>query len=100
MSGGSHGYVYSSIDYELVGNMKDREMDDLMKDIVKVAHDIEWWDSSDISEDTYRKTVREFKEKWFGSNREERLKGYVDDAISDAKKEMYKLLGIVEDKNE
>lgn len=93
MSGGSHNYICYKIEDELVGYMYDRELDDLMKDIAKLAHDLEWFDSSDIGLDTYRETVRKFKEKWFGGDREERLKGYVDDAVSNLREELYSLIG-------
>lgn len=93
MSGGSHDYVCSKIEYELVGYMKDDELNDLMKDIVKLAHDLEWADSGDISDEDYFETVKEFKEKWFKQDRNDRLKEYVDEKIENLKKEIYRLLG-------
>lgn len=93
MSGGSHDYVCSKIEYELVGYMKDDELNDLMKDIVKLAHDLEWADSGDISDEDYFETVKEFKEKWFKQDRNDRLKKYVDEKIENLKKEIYRLLG-------
>ena len=50
MSGGSHNYIYYQIEENLCGQMKDAELNDLMDDIVKLAHDLEWADSCDISE--------------------------------------------------
>lgn len=96
MSGGSCNYAYVHIREDLVGRMHDAELDDLMKDIVTLAHDLEWWDSGDIGEDDYRETVKWFKEKWFADSRDERLKGYVDEAIEKLKTEMYDLLGVEE----
>lgn len=93
MSGGSHNYVYYQIEENLCGQMKDAELNDLMKDVAKLAHDLEWADSCDISEETYFKTVNKFKAKWFGSVREDRLKKYIDKAIERAKKELYTLVG-------
>lgn len=93
MSGGSHGYICYRIEEQLVGKMNDRELDDLMKDIVELAHDLEWYDSSDIGRDSYFATVRKFKEKWFGGDREERLKGYVDSAVDNLREELYSLIG-------
>ena len=65
MSGGSYSYVYCKVENECVGRMFDRQLDEMMKDLVKVLHDLEWWQSSDTGEDTYRMAVTEFKKKWF-----------------------------------
>lgn len=96
MSGGSKNYVCFRIEEELVGQMHDAELDDLMKDIVTLAHDLEWWQSGDYCESDYRDAVKWFKEKWFVNSREARLKGYVDDAVEKLKTEMYDLLGVEE----
>lgn len=45
MSGGSFDYGYTRIEYDYAGYMQDREMDDLMKDVAEVMHDLEWWQS-------------------------------------------------------
>ena len=92
MSGGSHGYIYSQIQDELCGQMYDAELNDLMKDVAKLAHDLEWYDSSDIGEETYQKTITEFKRKWFKAKREDRLKAYVDEAMEKLRSEMYLLI--------
>lgn len=65
MSGGSYNYMYSRIEDTYVGEMFDSQLNAMMKDLVKVLHDLEWYVSCDYSEDTYRKTVTEFKKKWF-----------------------------------
>ena len=65
MSGGSYSYVYCKVENECVGRMFDRQLDEMMKDLVKVLHDLEWWKSSDTGEDIYRRAVTEFKKKWF-----------------------------------
>lgn len=92
MSGGSHDYIFCRIEEELVGEMHDAELDDLMKDIADLAHDLEWFDSGYISKSTYLETVAKFKAKWFNGNRKERLKGYVDESIKNLKSELYALI--------
>lgn len=67
MSGGSHDYTWRKVEYECVGKMFDDEMDEMMKDLVDVLHDVEWWQSGDIDEEDYRETLEEFKIKWFGT---------------------------------
>ena len=73
--------------------MHDAELDDLMKDIADLARDLEWFDSGDIGEDSYKESVVKFKQKWFKSSREERLKGYIDKSVDDLRKKLYKLIG-------
>lgn len=96
MSGGSLNYICYTLERECAGELHDDEMNELLMDFVEVLHDLEWWQSGDTSEDDYRETVAKFKKKWFGANREERLKGYVDKRISTIKKELYELLGVGE----
>ena len=96
MSGGSHNYLYYTVEETYGGDMHDAEMNELIKDLVEVLHDLEWWQSGDIGEQGYRETVAKFKTKWFGSDidtRTERLKGYVDKQVESCRKELYKLLG-------
>lgn len=94
MSGGSHNYICYTIENELCGQIGDPELDDLMKDIARLAHDLEWYHSADYGKDQYLKSVSEFKKKWFGSDREERLKGYIDDSLNSMRAELYALIGI------
>lgn len=89
MSGGSMDYFYCRLE-EYSNVLGDKELNDLVKDLVKVFHDKEWVDSGDSSEGTYNKTVAEFKAKWFGRSDEERIKSIVNDKI----KEIYQTLGM------
>lgn len=94
MSGGSHNYICYRIEEDLGGQMHDLELNDLIADIAKIAHDLEWFDSSDICEETYRKSVTQFKKKWFGQSRNTRLKGYVDKSVEDLRQQMYDMIGV------
>ena len=94
MSGGSHNYIYYRIEEDLCGQMEDKELDDLMRDIAQLAHDLEWYHSCDTDKEDYMETVKTFKQKWFKGDRVKRLKGYVDEAIDDVRSEMYTLLGV------
>lgn len=93
MSGGSYGYICYRFEEECCGRMYDVEMNDLVKDLAKLLHDLEWWQSSDTSEETYRKSVAEFKEKWFKGNREDRLKKYVEEQCDTLKAELIQMIG-------
>lgn len=94
MSGGSYGYIYSRLRNECGNQMYDAEMNDLIEDLCDVLHDLEWWQSADISEDDYRKTLTKFKAKWFNESREVRLKGYIDEQIGLVREQLYSLIGI------
>lgn len=93
MSGGSYNYIYSRLSDECENRMYDAEMDDLIKDLCEVLHDLEWWQSCDLSEESYRKTLSTFKKKWFKGDREQRLKGYIDGQISIIRSQLYSLIG-------
>lgn len=45
--------------------MYDSQLNEMMKDLVKVLHDLEWWQSCDSDEKRYRESVTKFKKKWF-----------------------------------
>ena len=64
MSGGSYDYKCYTFEDYYVGNMFDEELNELCKDLTKVLRDVEWWQSADISEESYRETVQKFKKKW------------------------------------
>lgn len=93
MSGGSHGYVCYQIESELCDKMKDPELNDLIQDVANLAHDLEWADSGDIGEEDYKETVRKFKEKWFISSREDRLREYIETAVSGLRSELLNMIG-------
>jgi len=93
MSGGSHDYMYNQIQSEYVGHMYDVELDYLMQDICELLHDVEWFDSGDYGEDTYRKCVDKFKKKWFNTSRNARLKLYIDESVNKLKQELLNMIG-------
>ena len=93
MSGGSYDYIYSRLLSQCDGCMYDEEMNDMIRDLAEVLHDLEWWKSGDISEWVYRQTLAKFKEKWFEKDRCDRLKGYIDEQIGIVKRELYAMIG-------
>lgn len=94
MSGGSYNYIYNSLQEECQGRMYDAEMNEMIDDMCDLLHDLEWWQSCDSSEEKYRKTLAKFKAKWFKGNREERLKGYIDEQIGVVRHQLYRLIGM------
>lgn len=96
MSGGAYDYECYRFEEQYTGRMHDAEMNELVKDLYAVLHDVEWWQSDDIGEDSYRKTLREFKKKWFKTDREERLKAIVHQECSKLEADLLKMLEVTE----
>ena len=91
MSGGSYNYGYSTVEYTYVGEMLDSELDEMMKDLVEVLHDLERYVDCDISEETYRETVTKFKRKWF-KRRKCDIEALVNEEFEKKKAELLKEL--------
>ena len=91
MSGGSYNYGYSTVEYTYVGEMKDTELNEMMKDLVQVLHDLEWYVDCDISEEIYRETVTKFKSKWF-KRRKCDIEALVNEEFEKKKQELLKEL--------
>ena len=102
MSGGSHNYIAYEINAELFENriethytnvcdaknariarnlnpMHDRELSELMADVMCLLHALEWYDSCDIGEEPYKKYVNKFKAKWMHRTENDRLNSYAED---------------------
>lgn len=92
MSGGHYDYFCWKMN-ELDGEFKDKELDDLWRDMKKIAKELEWWQSCDTSEKTYRREVAKFKEKWFGQSREDMLKKYIDEKMAETRRELLLMIG-------
>lgn len=95
MSGGSMDYVCYKI-AEYAPDLCDKELTELAKDFAEVYRAAEWWHSADTDETEYRRVVANFKEKWFGGNRDERLKGYVAEIVGKAIQDCFALSGVRE----
>ena len=79
MSGGSMDYLCWKIE-EYADKFEDKELVELAKDFAELAHDCEWYHSSDIGRGTYQVAIDKFKAKWFGKNsRDERIKHYAEE---------------------
>ena len=102
MSGGSYGYNYSTVEEEYAGRMYDAEMDALIRDLVPVLKAVEWWQSGDTSDDSYRKAVKKFKTKWLsGDVRMKRLEEIITEQCDNLKTDLMTMIGVEEkDKKE
>lgn len=109
MSGGSHNYIANEINEALFGDrfenridnhyknvsdekiariarnlnpMHDRELSELMADVMCLLYGLEWFDSCDIGEEKYKECVNKFKAKWMHRTENDRLNSYLGDLKS------------------
>lgn len=94
MSGGSYNYICYKLSDECEGRMYDAELDELIKDLAEVLHDLEWWQSADTDEERYRNTVRSFKTKWFIADaRERNLEKIINEKTENLRAELIEMIG-------
>ena len=106
MSGGRFDYVDRRLKEEIFGwtdkpgnVFEDREISELVWDVLNLIHDYDWYKSGDTCKETYLKAKTEFKEKWMG-NRGARVRGIVDEALKQCKDELYETFGLEGPKGE
>ena len=99
MSGGYFGYRDTSLKSDIFGYsdkpdnvFEDREISELVWDIIDLIQDFDWYKSGDTCKENYLESKNKFKAKWF-SNKENRQKRIIDEAISDLKNELYEMIG-------
>lgn len=59
--------------------MHDRELSELMADVICLLYGLEWFDSCDIGEETYKECLNKFKAKWMHRTENDRLNSYAED---------------------
>lgn len=90
MSGGSLNYICYTLE-DHVGDFKDKELDQLVKDLADLFHSREWYLSGDTNEGNWREARDAFKEKWFTQHgRQERIEQY----LADIRKEVLEMFGM------
>lgn len=100
MSGGHWNYTNDSLKSEIFGwsnkpwnALEDREISELVWDVLELLHDYDWYASGDTCKQTYLEAKTAFKKKWF-SNRGVRIKRTVDNAIDELRQELYETYGL------
>ena len=97
MSGGYFDYqdgrlkseIFGWCDDDSIRNVfEDREISELVLDILNLIHDFDWYKSGDTCKDTYLKKKADFKKKWL-SNRGVRVRHTIDTAIQELRDELY-----------
>ena len=112
MSGGKFNYVDSRLKDEIFGwadepriVFEDREISELVLDVLNLIHDYDRYASGDTCKETYLKSKAEFKKKWMGNRGvrgadetvvEHQLKSYALDDIFYLKMEHHCVRGGVQ----
>ena len=100
MSGGHFEYLDGRLKDEIFGYenkvknvFEDREISELVFDVLDLIHEFDWYYSGDTGKETYLEAKAKFKKKWL-SSRGVRIKRTIDAAIAEAKTELYETYGI------
>ena len=100
MSGGRFCYIDSQLKREIFGYgykpsnvFEDREISELVWDVLDLIHDYDWYASGDTCKETYLEAKAEFKKKWL-NHRGVRVRRIVDEALQQCKDELYETFGL------
>lgn len=85
---GKEGFEQSKIARRL-NPLEDIVMSELVFDVFCVLHSFDWYKSGDTCEETYRKDVQRFKDKWLKLLPQERIKEIVDDELEAVRERLY-----------
>lgn len=83
---------YSAIARQL-DPLEDIELSDLVYDVFCLLHSYDWYASGDNCREVFLADAEAFKKKWLKSDRSDRLKGYIDAAVSDLRKKLVVMIG-------
>ena len=75
--------------------MEDRQLSELVFDVLCLIYSADWYKSGDTCEDIYREDVKFFKEKWLKVNTDT-VKDEICKSIQELKEELYVTFGIQE----
>lgn len=77
--------------------MEDKQLSELVFDVLCLVYSADWYKSGDTGEDTYLADVQYFKQKWFGSSPDKQVRDEIDKSVAEVKEELYKSLGLKQD---
>ena len=75
--------------------MEDRQLSELVFDVLCLIYSADWYKSGDTCEDIYREDVKFFKEKWL-KVKPDTVKDEICKSIQELKEELYVTFGIQE----
>lgn len=101
MSGGRFDYIDMTLKDAIfptdtpINTFEDREISELVFDVLDLIHAFDWYASGDTCKETYLKAKDTFKKKWL-RNSGVRVRRIVDEALKQCKEELYETYGIEE----
>lgn len=87
------GYSWSDEGWNGRDVLEDRELSEMLFDLLNLMHDFDWYKSADTGEEDYLKAKVGFKNKWL-KNPRIRVQRVIDSAVEDLRQEMYKTYGV------
>ena len=76
---------------------EDAEISELIYDVFCLMHSYDWYKSGDIGEEDYRESVKYFKNKWFKTDEQTRIKTLIDNELIQLKEDIYRTFDIKEE---
>ena len=77
--------------------MEDRQLSELVFDVLCLIYSADWYKSGDTCEDIYREDVKYFKGKWLKEKPIDLVKDEIEKSVIELKDELYVAFGLLED---
>ena len=77
--------------------MEDRQLSELVFDVLCLIYSADWYKSGDTGEDDYREDVKYFKGKWLKEKPIDLVKDEIEKSVIELKDELYVAFGLLED---
>lgn len=84
-----HNYTMGAKEARRQNPMHDKQLSELVFDVLCLIYSADWCQSGDTGEDSYRADVKYFKKKWLNVDPQEAIKKEIDKSIEEAKEELY-----------
>jgi hypothetical protein len=80
--------------------MRDKQLSELVFDVLCLIYSADWCISGDTGEDTYREDVQFFKNKWLKQSPDDSIRIEIDKSVEEAKEELYAAFGVKQEATE
>ena len=77
--------------------MEDKQISELVFDVLCLIYSADWYKSGDTGEDDYREDVKYFKGKWLKEKPIDLVKDEIEKSVIELKDELYVAFGLLED---